>query len=279
MNVVVTLSLLWVTLATPAQALETNSTLFLVTTNVGDTTFSLDHRTLDFSDTFMTIPDRRPAQSFHRVVGLDFGRDNRSLRGVFLERSSNRITWKIGDVVDGLAKDGKVGNSTIQLLWAVDLNQYDFYVYGYHWYPGAPPTGFDYTTKIVPSPQAFDREMDITLAFRWKSDEGKHYGWVRLTRPDTEPLTLFAVQAWAIHPFPDEPIEAGLPPRPWMHYQVTENGIEISWNPAWNSLGFELETTASITSPVVWEKAVNIDSNPAQITTQDQQRYYRLVGK
>ena len=81
-----------------------------------------------------------------------------------------------------------------------------------------------------------------------------HLGWVRFSRPDLNPETLFSVSGYDWNPIPGAPIRAGLPPEIPVATEVLPEGagIRLSWSAGVSN--WMLESTRSLSPPVVWER-------------------------
>jgi len=102
-----------------------------------------------------------------------------------------------------------------------------------------------------------------------------HHGWLRFTRPDAQPETLFTVAGHDWNPVPNAPIQVGRPPEVPVETEVLPNGtgIRLTW-PAGAS-HWVLESTRSLTPPVVWEPYPSSGSY-ADVPPEETDRYFRL---
>lgn len=113
------------------------------------------------------------------------------------------------------------------------------------------------------------------LGLRIQGDEGVHYGWVRFTRPDTEPSTPFQVAGYDWNPVVGAPIEAGLPPPPPpVQFQVLPEGLLLGWD--YRFTGLVLECADSLTEPVEWRPVEGVEGNQIILPPDEASRFYRL---
>ncbi|MCW5882048.1 MAG: hypothetical protein KIS91_14050, partial [Anaerolineae bacterium] len=121
----------------------------------------------------------------------------------------------------------------------------------------------------------FETESDLLLGLKLVVSTGTHYGWIRLIRSVVDKHTAFEIGGYAYHPVPDEPIPAGQPPPlPPIQTQDGPEGLAFSWDSRWGPL--VLESTTHLIPPITWEAVVEGAGDPVAISTDDEQRFYRL---
>jgi hypothetical protein len=123
----------------------------------------------------------------------------------------------------------------------------------------------------------FNSLSDALVGLRLNLDDGPHYGWIRFTRPDTEPSTPFTVAGYNYHPLPNEPIGAGLPPTPppvTTTYDEAAGTLSLNWDARFP--GLVLEATESLTEPVEWKPVPDASGPPAVLPVPEGDRFYRL---
>ncbi len=109
---------------------------------------------------------------------------------------------------------------------------------------------WNYADRTFPLPQS------LLLGFRADLEDGRHYGWLSFSRPNTEFTTPFTLDAWDWHPLPDAPIRAGLPPEIPLNSELTEDEtgqpvLRLSWPT--EVFTWLLESTTDLTPPIQWE--------------------------
>lgn len=125
--------------------------------------------------------------------------------------------------------------------------------------------------------ETFNASTDALVGLRLNLDDGPHYGWIRFTRPDTEPSTPFTVAGYAYHPLPNEPIGAGQPPTPppvTTTHDATEGTLSLNWDGRFP--GVALEFTESLTEPVAWQPVPDAFVPPVLLPVPETDRFYRL---
>jgi hypothetical protein len=149
----------------------------------------------------------------------------------------------------------------------------------------------------TPDSQPFPSQTSILIGFKRQhpSGDGMQYGWFRLTRetadlkmaydPATgrEHQTSFLPAGFAVHPIPDQPIRAGMPPElpqlvpEWVSGEPGEgNRVRVRW-PA-GLKGVHLERADSLEAPVLWTYAAGAEPNEATFELpEDGQLFLRLA--
>jgi len=117
---------------------------------------------------------------------------------------------------------------------------------------------------------------DVVVGLRVRLEESDHYGWVRFTRPDALPETLFAVAGHEWNPVPGAPIRAGLPPEIPVASEILPGGagIRLTWPGGISH--WILESTASLSPPITWEEYPASGGSYADVPTEDADRFFRL---
>ncbi len=125
--------------------------------------------------------------------------------------------------------------------------------------------------------ESFGNQREALLGYRLNLDDGPHYGWIRFTRPDTEPSTPFTVAGYNYHPLPNEPIGAGQPPTPPpvnTTYDEAAGTLSLNWDARFP--GVALEYTESLTEPVEWQPVPDASVPPVLLPVPETDRFYRL---
>ena len=143
------------------------------------------------------------------------------------------------------------------------------------------PTWFfnDLTFDI---PNLFFRiKTHMLIGFRADLEDGRHYGWLKFSRPDTLFPRPFTLDAWDWNPVPDLPIPAGLPPAIPLAGDVVKNEsdqpvLRLSWPQAVSA--WTLESATNLAPPIQWEYyptgGAGVD---VPLTAEGEpQRYFRL---
>lgn len=150
-------------------------------------------------------------------------------------------------------------------------------IFSYKWFLSHPDL------PIVYGPN-YDRSggtSSILIGFRITHTDGRHHGWLRMTRDAITVTNLFAFDSYAIHPVPDEPIQAGVePPPPILEADVggagSETGLVLRWAPGYSdNAGYRLESTGDLTPPVEWQwvESYSGEHRPPEGA---EHRFYRL---
>lgn len=126
-------------------------------------------------------------------------------------------------------------------------------------------------------------QSSFLIGFRITHTDGNHYGWLHLTRPAVTATNLFEFDSYAIHPVPEEPIRAGLPPpSPELTVHpgdaLAGTAFVLRWPPGYSdNAGYRLESAESLDPDAEWipvEGASGQHPVPAGITN----RFFRLRG-
>ena len=201
------------------------------------------------------------SQDKHRVsYPLDTLREHRLLRA-----SASRLHMNQGEVISSatLVQSGAFQVNTI-VMTRYDLREI------------VPGVGVFECTR-QDGGESLNQFTDALLGLRLNLDDGPHYGWIRFTRPDTEPSTPFTVAGYNYHPLPNEPIGAGLPPTPppvTPTFDATEGTLSLNWDARFP--GLVLEATESLTEPVEWKPVPDPSGPPAVLPVPEGDRFYRL---
>lgn len=134
--------------------------------------------------------------------------------------------------------------------------------------------------SLEPGLGFYTNKTSLLLAFRYDGDDGQHFGWLKLSRPDTEYTTPFTLDAYDWNPIPNAPIGAGLPPEIPVMTEVVDDGagnpvLRVSWPGAVATWIFE--TTPDLTPPATWtEYPAGGTSAEVPLDGSDIHRYFRL---
>jgi len=114
------------------------------------------------------------------------------------------------------------------------------------------------------------------FGIRFTIEGAVHHGWLRFTRPDAQPETLFTVAGHEWNPVPNAPIQVGWPPEILVETEVLPNrtGIRLTWPPG--ASHWILENARSLTPPIVWEPYPSSGGSYADVPPEDAERYFRL---
>jgi len=116
---------------------------------------------------------------------------------------------------------------------------------------------------------------NIYVGFVLTLSDGRHFGWLHMSRPDLKVKTPFSVVDYAYNPAPEAPIQAGIPaPPPVISTQLTPGGIQLVW-PASIS-GWTLQTSTDLKGNAVWQDYRTGTTN-LLIPMTETRRYFRLV--
>ena len=116
---------------------------------------------------------------------------------------------------------------------------------------------------------------NIYVGFVLTLSDGRHFGWLHMSRPDLKVKTPFAVADYAYNPVPEAPIQAGIPaPPPVITTQITAEGIQLEW-PASIS-GWTLQSATDLNGNAVWQDYSTGTTN-LLVPMTETRRYFRLV--
>jgi hypothetical protein len=122
---------------------------------------------------------------------------------------------------------------------------------------------------------AGNKLTNIYVGFVLTQSDGRHFGWLHMSRPDLKVKTPFAVVDYAYNPVPEAPIQAGIPaPPPVISTQLTPGGIQLAW-PASIS-GWTLQTTTDLKGNAIWQDYSTGTTN-LLVPMTETWRYFRLV--
>jgi len=205
--------------------------------------------------------------------------------GSFLLSATDKLEQPAGTVLGPEAKPF-LADETGGPYWS-------FLVLQYNWSFGRG----NVITVYPLGPQPFPSQTSILIGFKRQhpSGDGMQYGWFRLTRetadlkmaydPATgrEHQTSFLPAGFAVHPIPDQPIRAGMPPElpqlvpEWVSGEPGEgNRVRVRW-PA-GLKGVHLERADSLEAPVLWTYAAGAEPNEATFELpEDGQLFLRLA--
>jgi hypothetical protein len=130
--------------------------------------------------------------------------------------------------------------------------------------PSTPPS-FTKTLRTI---------TEFFIGFRFTADDGSHYGWMQLNRPDTHFLTFFQLTAWDWNPLPGEPIGAGLPPVIPLTPQVTAEGLRLSWPAA--VAAWTLEASDQLGPAAQWSPVPGVSGTEVVLAPPATSRFFRL---
>jgi hypothetical protein len=135
------------------------------------------------------------------------------------------------------------------------------------------PSGWVYL--LSSSPNSLVRNTNVFFGVRLDRDDGHHFGWVQLSRPDSGITTAFTITDYGYNPVPGEAIQAGLPPSlPQIATEMTTDGLRLSWSSA--LIGWNLQSAESLRLPVQWNDLGSGATN-AIIPLEGATRYFRLI--
>ena len=117
---------------------------------------------------------------------------------------------------------------------------------------------------------------EVIVGVRLRVGEANHYGWVRFTRLNTKPETLFVVAGYDWNPVPEAPIQAGLPPEIPVTSEVLTGsaGIRLTWPGGVSN--WILESTVNLSAPIAWEVYRGTGGSYADVPPEDADRFFRL---
>jgi len=116
---------------------------------------------------------------------------------------------------------------------------------------------------------------NVYVGFVLTQSDGRHFGWLHMSRPDLKVKTPFSVVDYAYNPVPEAPIQAGIPaPPPVISTQLTPGGIQLAW-PASIS-GWTLQTATDLKGNAVWQDYSTGTTN-LLVPMTETRRYFRLV--
>ena len=122
---------------------------------------------------------------------------------------------------------------------------------------------------------AGNKFTNIYVGFVLTQSDGRHFGWLHMSRPDLKVKTPFSVVDYAYNPVPEAPIQAGIPaPPPVISTQLTPGGIQLAW-PASIS-GWTLQTAIDLKGNAVWQDYSTGTTN-LLVPLTETRRYFRLV--
>lgn len=130
----------------------------------------------------------------------------------------------------------------------------------------------------------FDRSdgaSSFIIGLKVEHADGVHYGWLHMTRPAAGVTNLFEFESYAIHPVPDEPIQAGVePPAPALTAEPGDPGSGTAFILRWpagysDNAGYRLESTEDLAPPVEWQ-LVEAYSGEHLVPVGMENRFYRL---
>lgn len=119
-------------------------------------------------------------------------------------------------------------------------------------------------------------QTDLLVGVQLRLEDSDHYGWVRFSRPDAKPETLFQVAGHDWNPVPGAPIRAGLPPEIPIASEILPEGagIRLTWPGGISH--WILESTASLSPPILWEEYPASGGSYANVPAEDADRFFRL---
>lgn len=125
------------------------------------------------------------------------------------------------------------------------------------------------------APGFYAKKLSILLGFRFTQEDGVHYGWVSLWRPDNKFTTPFTVQQFDFSPIPGDSIVAGRPPLIPIQARYTMTELRLSW--ATNLNGWVLEYSDDLEAKgSVWLPVHDVSGFESILPIPKQNRFYRL---
>jgi hypothetical protein len=120
------------------------------------------------------------------------------------------------------------------------------------------------------------------FAFRQLQADGFHYGWYQVQRSAPNGYVPWYLVNAAVHPVPDEPIQAGLPPpQPVIEAHVTaaiapetDASVRLTWPNAYRN--YRLERASALEAPILWEPVDLVGTNQVSIPLGGSNLFYRL---
>jgi hypothetical protein len=185
----------------------------------------------------------------------------------FVRKSSQILSFELGDEVGPASRvifEPFTGKSDLTLI-AYDAEL----LLGVQW------KYFDLSDALPD--KSFTNRIDLIVGVRFTDDVGPHFGWIRFRRSNTHFTTPWEVQEHTVHPLPNEPIGAGLPPTPppvTPTFDATEGTLSLNWDARFP--GLVLEVTETLTEPVEWKPVPDASGPPAVLPVPAGDRFYRL---
>ena len=186
-----------------------------------------------------------------------------------LKYAPSSVPFEAGQQVGSLSLEFKQPNSDPIMIFNSFRQQEVFPTWFYNDLTFANPNPF------------FTNRTSLLIGFRADLEDGRHYGWLKFSRPDTLFARPFTLDAWDWNPVPDLPIPAGLPPVIPLAGVVAKNEsdqpvLRLSWPQAVSA--WTLESSTNLAPPIQWEYyptgGPGVD---VPLTSEGEpQRYFRL---
>jgi len=184
---------------------------------------------------------------------------------LFLRSTSTRIQFREGEAVS--SKNLKVSDD-----------------WGSNWIPVGdylqrrfPGTEWTFADPLSSRPPTYwSTETNLLIGCKLYSEDGVHYGWIRLTRPDRNFLTQYDVATHDWNPLPGEPIRAGLPPEIPLASEAVAEGISVRWPVAIGLATWVLESSDSLGPDAEWVPIPEAANGEILLEPPESMRFYRL---
>lgn len=199
--------------------------------------------------------------------------------GQFLKPDTSRLSFSEGR---------EIGSGSLPYIDPLPASPPRVRLLAYNW-KAQQPGNFLSAYSIF---ENYPNQTNILVGFVGQFAAGRQYGWVRMERqvsdvsqmiaPDGS-ISRYAFQptAFALHPIPDRPIRAGMPPElPVLDSsRVTLDGgvpgIRIAWPSGWP--GMVLEYASELANPTVWQPVPDVVGTDATLPLpEDGQLFFRL---
>jgi hypothetical protein len=182
---------------------------------------------------------------------------------LLLTVSDKRIPFRHGESVSSLSpRYSDIGGGN----WIIVGRYVELFI------PDGPWT---YQDAYKDFPGSFWRtERSLLIGCRVVGEDGVHFGWMRLTRPDLNFTTPFDVESFDWNPLPGEPIKAGQPPEIPLAPEITEEGLRLRW-PAVLAT-WMLEYADSLDAEAEWIAIPEAANGEIVLPIPETARFYRL---
>jgi hypothetical protein len=126
-------------------------------------------------------------------------------------------------------------------------------------------------------PATFAQPQEGLFGIRLRRPDGWHLGWLRLrwvwVLEEDPPWGRLELLDSAVHPEPDQAIQAGQMPRPELTARREGEQVVVGWAPGW--AGFILERSRQL-RPAAWEPVAGVSSNRVRLPATDAPAFFRL---
>lgn len=130
---------------------------------------------------------------------------------------------------------------------------------------------------FLSSPPTFwSTATNLLIGCKFNAEDGLHYGWIHLARPDRNFLTQYEVVSQDWNPIPDEPIGVGLPPVIPLGSEVTAEGLRIHWPAALGLATWLLEMSDSLGPDAEWVPIPEAANGEVLLDPPESMRFFRL---